>query len=50
VPVIFYGAGIVPGQYTTTSSPADIVPTISSMIGIKMPKTDGQILTDAIKK
>ena len=50
VPVIFYGAGIAPGQYTSTSSPADIVPTIASMIGIKMARTDGQILTSAIKK
>ena len=50
VPVIFYGAGIAPGQYTTSSSPADIVPTIASMVRIKMPRTDGQILTEAIKK
>jgi hypothetical protein len=50
VPVIFYGAGIAPGQYTAPSSPADIAPTIASMIRIKMPKMDGQILTDAIKK
>jgi len=50
VPVIFYGGGIAPGQYTTMSSPADIVPTIASMVRIKMPKTDGQILTEAIKK
>jgi predicted AlkP superfamily pyrophosphatase or phosphodiesterase len=48
VPVVFYGAGITPGQYTSDASPADIVPTLSVLTGVKMPRTDGQVLREAI--
>lgn len=50
VPVIFYGAGIAPGRYTSAATPADIVPTLSALIGVKMPRTDGKVLVDAIRK
>jgi predicted AlkP superfamily pyrophosphatase or phosphodiesterase len=50
VPIVFYGAGIVPGQYTSPASPADIVPTLSAITGIRMPKTDGKALEEALAR
>jgi predicted AlkP superfamily pyrophosphatase or phosphodiesterase len=49
VPVVFYGAGIAPGQYTSEATPADIVPTLSVITGVKMPKMDGRVLEEAIR-
>lgn len=46
VPVVFLGAGIKPGQYTSDASPVDIVPTLSALTGVKMPKTDGKVLKE----
>jgi predicted AlkP superfamily pyrophosphatase or phosphodiesterase len=50
VPVIFYGAGIAPGQYTSAASPADIAPTLSAVTGVRLPKVDGRVLQDALAK
>jgi predicted AlkP superfamily pyrophosphatase or phosphodiesterase len=50
VPVILYGQGITPGIYRSVSSPADIAPTLSSLLGIETPSNAvGRILTEAIK-
>jgi len=50
VPVIFFGAGIVPGSYANPSSPADIAPTLSTLLRIEPPSnTVGRVLTEAIK-
>jgi hypothetical protein len=48
VPVIFFGAGIKSGRYTTTASPADLVPTLAGIAKVKIAKTDGRILPEAI--
>jgi hypothetical protein len=48
VPVVFYGAGIKPGRYAGEASPADIVPTLATLVGVRMPKTDGRVLQDAL--
>jgi predicted AlkP superfamily pyrophosphatase or phosphodiesterase len=51
VPVIFYGAGIQAGIFTTASSPLDIAPTLSAVLKIEQPSNSvGQILAEAIKK
>jgi predicted AlkP superfamily pyrophosphatase or phosphodiesterase len=51
VPVIFYGAGIKAGIFTTTSSPLDIAPTLSAILKITPPSNSvGQILSEAIKR
>jgi hypothetical protein len=50
VPVIFYGAGIAAGSFSTVSSPADIAPTLASLLKIEIPSNSvGQILREAIK-
>jgi predicted AlkP superfamily pyrophosphatase or phosphodiesterase len=50
VPVIFYGADVAAGSYANPSSPSDIAPTLSSLLGIEPPSnTVGRILTEAIK-
>jgi arylsulfatase A-like enzyme len=48
VPIIFFGAGIRPGRYTSTASPADIAPTLSALIGIEMPQAEGWVLREAL--
>lgn len=50
VPVIFYGADVAAGSYANPSSPSDIAPTLSSLLGIEPPSnTIGRVLTEAIK-
>ncbi|HQR35423.1 MAG TPA: alkaline phosphatase family protein [Blastocatellia bacterium] len=50
VPVIFYGAGIAAGKYPAVSSPADIAPTLASLLSLETPSNSiGRILTEAIK-
>jgi predicted AlkP superfamily pyrophosphatase or phosphodiesterase len=50
VPVLFYGAGIVAGSFASVSSPADIAPTLASLLKIEIPSNSvGHILTEAIK-
>jgi hypothetical protein len=50
VPVIFYGQGIAAGSYSADSSPADIAPTLASLLRIEIPSNSvGRILSEAIK-
>ena len=48
VPVLLYGSGVKPGRYTSPASPADLAPTLGAIFGVKMPKVDGNVLTDAL--
>lgn len=49
VPVIFYGAGILPGVYYGSCSPADIAPTLAALLKIENPSSNiGRILSEAI--
>jgi predicted AlkP superfamily pyrophosphatase or phosphodiesterase len=50
VPIIFYGYGIVPGSYAGVSSPADIAPTLSTLLKLEPPSSSvGRVLTEAIR-
>ncbi|MGH9799560.1 MAG: alkaline phosphatase family protein, partial [Blastocatellia bacterium] len=50
VPVIFFGAGITAGKYASASSPADIAPTLASLLNLETPSNSvGRILSEAIK-
>jgi predicted AlkP superfamily pyrophosphatase or phosphodiesterase len=50
VPVILYGAGVAPGTYYADASPADIAPTLATMLKIEIPSNCvGRILSEAIK-
>ncbi len=49
VPVAFYGLPFEPGTYRTHCEPVDIVPTLSSLLGINAPsKAVGRVLTEAL--
>jgi hypothetical protein len=48
VPVILFGSGIKPGRYTRSATPADIAPTLASICGIPVARTDGRILAEAL--
>ena len=48
VPLIFYGAGIHPGIFLNTASPADIAPTLAYLCGITLARVDGHLLTEAV--
>jgi predicted AlkP superfamily pyrophosphatase or phosphodiesterase len=51
VPLIIMGAGVSPGRYTQAATPADIAPTLSSIIGVQAPSnTVGRVLTEGIMK
>jgi predicted AlkP superfamily pyrophosphatase or phosphodiesterase len=50
VPVMFYGAGVRPGEYTTAATPADLAPTLASLARVRFDQLDGRPLADAIEK
>jgi predicted AlkP superfamily pyrophosphatase or phosphodiesterase len=50
VPVILYGAGIAAGVHETPATPADLAPTIASIVGVTLPATDGHVLAAALKR
>jgi len=50
VPLAFLGAGITQGQFAVPATPADIVPTISEIVGIHMPRSDGHALREALAR
>jgi predicted AlkP superfamily pyrophosphatase or phosphodiesterase len=49
VPVIFYGAAIKAGRYSTPASPADLAPTLAATIKLPMPGTDGKVLVNSLR-
>jgi predicted AlkP superfamily pyrophosphatase or phosphodiesterase len=49
VPVILWGKGIRPGEYTSEASPVDIAPTIARILGIELSGVRaGRVLEEAI--
>ena len=48
-PVLFYGAGIRPGAYNDPATPADIAATLASIVGVRLPSPDGQVLKSALR-
>jgi hypothetical protein len=49
VPIVLFGAGIKPGPYKTKSSPADIAPTLSALCGVPSARTQGRVLSEALR-
>lgn len=49
VPVVFAGAGITPGRYLVPATPADIAPTLAALLGLTLPRVDGQVLVPALR-
>jgi hypothetical protein len=50
VPVLFLGAAFNPGRYSTPASPADLAPTLASLVKLQLPGVDGKVLNDAVYK
>jgi len=51
VPLIFYGSSIRGGVYGRPTSPADIAPTVSSILGINAPPlSEGNVLSEVISQ
>lgn len=50
VPVVLYGAGIQKGRYANVASPADLTPTLASLVGITLPNAQGRVLTEALSR
>ena len=48
VPIILFGEGIKPGRYKISASPADIAPTLAALSGVRIARTDGRILREAL--
>jgi predicted AlkP superfamily pyrophosphatase or phosphodiesterase len=49
VPVILMGPGIRPGEYRDAATPADIAPTLASLVGITLPRAEGRPLNAALE-
>lgn len=50
VPIAFFGVPFEPGTYRTHCEPVDIVPTLSSLLGINAPsKAVGRVLTEGLR-
>ena len=49
VPVIIFGASVRAGRYTAAATPADLMPTLAAVAKVKIAKTDGRVLREAIK-
>lgn len=49
VPVLFYGKPIKSGRYSDPASPADIAPTLASIIKLAMPGVDGKVLKPGLR-
>ena len=49
VPVILFGASVKSGRYTAAATPADLMPTLAAVARVKIAKTDGRVLKEAIK-
>jgi predicted AlkP superfamily pyrophosphatase or phosphodiesterase len=50
VPLIFLGAGVKAGDYREPATPADLAPTLAALCGIRIGRTDGQVLTAALAR
>jgi predicted AlkP superfamily pyrophosphatase or phosphodiesterase len=48
VPLVLYGAGIKPGRFDRAASPADIAPTLASLVGVRMGHAEGTVLAEAL--
>ncbi len=47
VPVILFGGSVKQGRSTASVTPADIAPTLAHLAGVRLPKAEGHVLTEA---
>jgi predicted AlkP superfamily pyrophosphatase or phosphodiesterase len=49
VPVILFGAGVRAGTYSGKATPADLLPSLAAVAGLKIGAIDGRALKDALR-
>jgi hypothetical protein len=49
VPVLLMGFGVRPGEYFQAITPADIAPTLATLCGITLARSDGRVLAEALR-
>jgi hypothetical protein len=49
VPVVFWGAPFKAGRFKTAASPADLAPTLATLVQLAMPGIDGKPLREALR-
>ncbi len=49
VPILLMGPGVKHGEYRQPATPADVAPTLASLMGVVMPHAEGHVLRDALK-
>jgi predicted AlkP superfamily pyrophosphatase or phosphodiesterase len=50
VPLLLLGAGVRPGVYDGSATPADIAPTLAAISGVALPTATGRTLDEAIER
>lgn len=50
VPLVFMGRGIRPGAYADAATPADLAPTLATLVGLTLPRAEGRTLTSALRR
>jgi arylsulfatase A-like enzyme len=49
VPLILLGRGVKPGRYADAATPADLMPTLAALAGVRTSGTDGRVLDAALE-
>ena len=49
VPLVLFGAGVTAGRFGAAATPADIAPTLASLVGVALPDVDGRVLSEALQ-
>lgn len=49
VPILLFGAGVKPGHYEQSASPADVAPTLAHLAGVPLPAAEGRVLSEALR-
>ena len=49
VPLILFGGPVRAGRFAQAVTPADIAPTLASLVGIALPRAEGRVLQEALK-
>jgi predicted AlkP superfamily pyrophosphatase or phosphodiesterase len=50
VPLMFFGGAVRAGVFATPATPADLAPTLASLVGIALPRAQGRALGDVTRK
>ena len=49
VPIVLYGAAFKAGRFASAATPADIAPTLASLVGVSLPQAQGRVLREALR-